>query len=1186
MILTRGWWAIPALSLLAAPWLAGQSAGPVRTVGKLQLHGAIERELRPGQTDEYTVKVASGQFVRVVARQMGVDVAVAVLDPLGKTVAEADRLNGDYGPEAASFVGEASGEYRVRVSSGSEAAGRYRMELLELRTPNQADRTRIEAERAQFQAGSGLQGNREARLHSIELYERAVSSWRRLGDAYEEGLGLFTIGYVYGDLDEKRKALEYYERALPLLRASGDRSGEAATLSAIGGAYTGLGEPSKALEYLEQAIPIFRAAGNRFGEANSLNGIGSVYKGLGEEPKALESFERALFILRAAGDRRGEAATLSNIGSVYDDLGEKRKALDYYGQSLPLRRASGDRWGEAITLTNIGVVHSALGEKPKALDYFGQALPIFSALGDRSHEATTLNNIGSVYNDLGEKRKALDYFDRALPLRRAAGDRSGEATTLNNIGNVYDDLGEMRKALDYYGQALPLRRAVGDRPGEAAALNNIGSVYDDLGEKQKALDYYGQALPLRRAVGDRSGEAATLSNIGLVYSALGEKQKALDYYGQALDLNRAVGSPSGEANTLNNIGYVYDDLGEKQKALDYYGQALPLRRASGDRGGEAYTLNNIGSVYDALGDKRKALDYYGQALELHHAVGDRSGEAVTLGNISSSFKKSQPELAILFAKQTVNLLQTIRRDNRDIEESLRKSYEKSIEFHYRYLAGLLVDRQRYGEAEEVLDLLKDKEAADFIRRDSVTDQLKPATLLDSERQALQRYEQVLTKIVSEGEAKSALVAKAAKTALNAEESQQSQQLDRDLAASNTVLLRYFAEEEKSFAANSAAAKRVGELRESEGLQDALQALGADVVAIYTLVLPDRYTALLVTSGARKAYSTIIPEAELNRKIFDFRQQLQDPASNPVPLARELYRILFPEGLRQDLDGMGAKTIMWSIDSTIRYVPMAALHDGKEYLVARFRNSLITPASLTRLTEKSQAVSKGVGFGVSQANGGFSALPGVPEELRRIFRQGDSGDAPVTGRVSLDGDFTREAFEAAMRQPEKAVVHVATHFDSRPGVAANSNLLLGDGSQMSLAEIEATPRLFSGVDLLTLSACSTAFTGGAEDGREVDSFGTIAQRLGARSVIASLWSVNDEATARLMETMYRIRESQPELGKSEALRQAQERMASGVLKPEAGGAADRGVHALGGKSGASGWTHPYYWAPFILIGNWK
>ena len=103
---------------------------------------------------------------------------------------------------------------------------------------------------------------------------------------------------------------------------------------------------------------------------------------------------------------------------------------------------------------------------------------------------------------------------------------------------------------------------------------------------------------------------------------------------------------------------------------------------------------------------------------------------------------------------------------------------------------------------------------------------------------------------------------------------------------------------------------------------------------------------------------------------------------------------------------------------------------------------------------------------------------------------------------------------------------------------------------------------------------------------MDSFGTIAQRLGASAVIASLWSVSDEATSRLMETMYRFRQAKPELGKSEALRQGQEQMASGVLKPEAAGAADRGVHVAAGNAVSTVWTHPYYWAPFILIGNWK
>jgi CHAT domain-containing protein len=296
--------------------------------------------------------------------------------------------------------------------------------------------------------------------------------------------------------------------------------------------------------------------------------------------------------------------------------------------------------------------------------------------------------------------------------------------------------------------------------------------------------------------------------------------------------------------------------------------------------------------------------------------------------------------------------------------------------------------------------------------------------------------------------------------------------------------------------------------------------------------------------------------------------------------------VFPPGLREDLEAIHARTIMWSIDSTLRYVPIAALHDGKQYLVQRFRNSLITPASLARLAEPSQGAWQGEGFGVSLAKAGFRALPSVAEELHGIFRQVETGGAPLSGAIRMDGDFTRDTFENDLRSRRNRVVHIATHFDSEPGVAANSHLLLGDGSKLSLAEIEAQTRLFNGVELLTLSACSTAFTNGSEDGREVDSFGTIAQRLGAKGVIASLWSVNDEATARLMRTMYRLREEHPELGKSEALRRAQEEMATGTLRPGGGkGEAGRGLGTDDGAA-AHDWSHPYYWAPFILIGNWK
>jgi CHAT domain-containing protein len=189
---------------------------------------------------------------------------------------------------------------------------------------------------------------------------------------------------------------------------------------------------------------------------------------------------------------------------------------------------------------------------------------------------------------------------------------------------------------------------------------------------------------------------------------------------------------------------------------------------------------------------------------------------------------------------------------------------------------------------------------------------------------------------------------------------------------------------------------------------------------------------------------------------------------------------------------------------------------------------------------------------------------------------------------LNKEFTREVFEG-LHNKGNVVVHIATHFDSRPGLAANSHLLLGDGV-LSLAEISAQIRLFEGVDLLTLSACNTAFTNGSEDGREVDSFGSIAQQLGAKGVIASLWSVDDASTASLMQTMYRLRQTNPGVTKGEALRQAQAALLSLELKPGSEqNVPDRSAvpnRSKEGKRKPVDWSHPYYWAPFILMGNWR
>jgi CHAT domain-containing protein len=327
--------------------------------------------------------------------------------------------------------------------------------------------------------------------------------------------------------------------------------------------------------------------------------------------------------------------------------------------------------------------------------------------------------------------------------------------------------------------------------------------------------------------------------------------------------------------------------------------------------------------------------------------------------------------------------------------------------------------------------------------------------------------------------------------------------------------------------------------------------------------------------------------------------LQNPKLDPLPLAQQLYKILVGP-VAKDLQGAKARVLMWSLDGVLRYLPVAALHDGKQYLVEQFRNAVFTPASQSRLLQEPSRKWTALGLGVSKSQGDrIPALPGVVDEMHGIIREEGSKSGVLPGTIKLDEAFTQEAMLAELRN-RNPVVHIASHFQFQPGNETRSALLLGDGKFLSLAQIKSLPNVFGGVELLTLSACNTATGGSGANGKEIEGFGVLAQRQGAKAVVASLWPVFDTSTKILMQDFYRLREAKSDTTKAEALRQAQLRLLRGETTL-AGAAAkvmtlDRKiVHEEKPETASKPsftpdpkrpYAHPYYWAPFILIGNWK
>lgn len=867
---------------------------------------------------------------------------------------------------------------------------------------------------------------------------------------------------------------------------------------------------------------------------------------------------------------------------------------------------------EAVALVAEGTARAFQAASAK----FQEAARLYREEGDRDREAQALVGAGFVSDRLGEKAAAMKHYEQALAIFRALANRYWEALTLGNLGGVNADLGERQKALECYSQALLTFKALGDARSEARTLTSIGQVYAELGEKQKALEYYNQALPLRRAAGDKGGEATTLNNIGSAYSALGERQKALEYFNQALPLRRAAGNKNGEAATLNNIGRVYSSLGEKQKALDYYNQALPLLRAVGNKSGEAAALNNIGRVYDDLGDNHKALEHINRALLLYKTVRDRSGEATALSNMMGVWDTlGNRRLAVFYGKQSVNKYQELRQAIRGLEPETQKNYLRTVESSYRELADTLISEGRFAQAEQVLAMLKEEEYFEFVRRDAdeVKNLSRRVALSEKEQRLVERYSLLAGRVTEIGEQFLKLDEKKRKlpegASLAADEQRRHGELSAQLADANAAFKLFL---EKELVAELGR-ETVREIEYDRSLQAKLRKWGAGTVALRTVVTEDRYRVILTTPAAQVDGKTEIKAADLNRKVFAFREALQNPRLDPRPLGREIYDILV-KPVERDLRAAGAKTLVWSLDGTLRYVPLAALSpDGRSYLVEHYQNVVITPKTADDMSD-SNAEWQALGLGVSAARSvadpdtpgerlTFSPLPGTREELLAIVRDeqtpGERGGV-LPGRRFLDEEFTARNLtdalgrETADGRRKYTVVHIASHF--RLGSNwSNSFLVLGDGQVLTLEQVSNSPEItFGDVELVTLSACNTAFAD-ESNGREVDSLAEAIQTKYGKAVLATLWGVADASTSLLMREFYRLRKEEPRLTKAAALQLAQRAMIEGRLSPDAAGARDgRGAAPAGASpprpefpfDASRPHAHPYFWSPFVLIGNWK
>ncbi|MFN9759760.1 MAG: tetratricopeptide repeat protein [Pseudanabaena sp.] len=887
-----------------------------------------------------------------------------------------------------------------------------------------------------------------------------------------------------------------------------DRKAEADRLLQQGNQQFQISQFESAFQSWQQALSIYYEIKDRQGEGAVLGNLGLAYYFLGNYEKAIEYHQKALASLWEIKDRQGEGTVLGNLGLAYYSLGNYEKAIEYHQKALGIAREIKNKLGEGNALGNLGLVYYSLGNYEKAINYHQQRLAIAREIKDREGEGQSLGNLGLAYDALGNYDKAIEFHQQQLSLAKEIKDRRGEGQSLGNLGLAYDALGNYDKAIEFHQQALAIARDIKDIQREGQILGNLGLAYHALSNYGKAIDYQQQRLAIAREIKDRRGEGQSLGNLGLSYNKLGNHVKAIDFYQQALAIAREIKVRLGEKNALGGLSLSYFRLGNYDNAIKYEQQALAIARELKDKQGEGQALGNLGATYYVLGHYDKAIDYYSQALEIVRETKDRDGEGIVLQNIGVLLSnQNQSELAILFYKQSVNVRESIRKDIKKLNKEEQQSYTNTITSSYRRLANLLIKQDRIVEALQVLDLLKVQELEDYFKNIKGSDRSAQGVRL----------------------------------------------LEPEKAMSDKLLAVSF---ENSLEINSQLANKIQQLPKSEinKVPDYLQKIPQGTALLYPLILGDRLELILFSPNTTPISRTVkISQKELETLVTDFRATLLDAGSEDVKEpAAQLYQLLI-KPIEAELVQAKTTTILYAPDGILRYIPIAALYDGKQWLAEKYRISNLISYSLFDFSAQPKnspnILAGAFGGKAGEQKHGQTALPATLKEVQAIANS-------FTNSVTLiEENFSRQAIESKFKNHN--ILHLATHAEFNIGVPDNSFIIFGNGDKIRLNEI--TDWQIPNIDLIVLSACQTG-VGKLGDGVEILGFGYQVQKAGAKNAIASLWKVDDAGTQALMVAFY------DELKKgnvtsTEALHRAQ----VSLIK-------------------SSEFNHPNYWSAFFAIGN--
>ena len=779
------------------------------------------------------------------------------------------------------------------------------------------------------------------------------------------------------------------------------------------------------------------------------------------------------------------------------------------------------------------------------------------------------------------QRQALEKFQEIVALSKIKQDKIWEVVALISSGLIYQQLGELQNSLDFYLRGLELTRETGNRQYEASAINNVGYIQNIAGDYEKAIFYYNQSLELEREVGNVRGEAISLNNVGTAYLFLNDLPKAREFYEKSLVLRREVKDERGEANTLNNLGLAFVKIGDNAKALEFHTQAYELRKRLGDKRGEATSLENLGKTFLALGNKIKAFEYFTQANELANKLGERRIIADSFYWLAVCEKdKGNLSKAIENLENGLQIVEQIRGEL--ISPELRLGYFSTVQQFYELYTNLLVSRYE-----------KSKDEKDIALALEMSERARTRSLIELLQEARVNFRQNVDE-------KSLETAQELQDALNAKYRQRTQILsgkptEEQVAKITNEINSLNTELENLQIKIRRENPRYADLTQGTTVSaKEIQALLTDETVLLEYKLGETRSFLwLVTKNSVKIF--MLPaRKEIESVAKDFYASIisRDKAkeTNTAELSKKLSAMLLP--FSSEIQN---KRLAIVADGVLQFIPFASLTVANSKYLVETNEIVILPSasvlaelrrtsSAKKLPEKMLAIFADPIFDANDTrlakNVNSAQKPTELSKILRDFNLGENLPRLLSSRIeaknisafagknqadlNIDFDANREN-ATSENLANYRILHFATHGfldTSRPEL---SGLVLSlydknGKAQDGFLRLNQIYNLNLNSDLVVLSACQTAL------GKDVRGEGLIGltrgfMYAGAKRIVASLWKVDDAATAEFMKHFYQNL-LQKNLAPSAALRQAQTEMKQ-----------------------IPRFRSPYFWAGFTLQGEW-